>query len=245
MPRVPVDSSADDELAPIAGEGRVYAEEIRVGPNDVNPKDRAKLHIIAGWLQDVAYRDVVEVGTEDAGFWIVRRTRIHVERFPRFAEDLTARTSCTGASHALAQRRTSIHGKAGAAIEAVSVWVNVDPETQTPARLSERFFEVYAPRGPKPRSKLRHPAPPAEAQAEAWTFRPGDLDVVGHVNNTRYWAVADEFLVDPAPSTPVDIEIEHRSAAPAGAATVAHAGNMLWISAPEGGEVYASACRAG
>jgi acyl-ACP thioesterase len=223
----------------------VFSEEIRVGPADVNPRNRAKLDLIASWLQDVAYHDVVEVGAEDAGFWIVRRTRIRVESYPRFGEDLLVRTACTGASHSLAERRSSMAGDGGAAIDAVSVWVNVDPETQTPARHSERFLEVYAPaQAAKPRSKLRHPAPPQGAAGASWTFRLGDLDVVGHVNNTRYWAVVDELLVGEDEGVPLDIEVEHRTAGPAGDASVITEGEMLWVCSAAG-EVYASARRLG
>jgi acyl-ACP thioesterase len=234
-----------DQLAPIPEGGRVFSEEIRVGPAEVTPGNRAKLDAIVGWLQDVAYHDVVEVGAEDAGFWIVRRTRVRVEGYPRFSEGLVMRTAATGASHALAERRTSIEGDAGAAIEAVSVWVNVDPETQMPARHSERFLEVYATaQGSKPRSKLRHPPPPGDAQSQVWTFRVGDLDVVGHVNNTRYWTIADELLVGADESVPLELEVEHRNAAQAGEAAVAVDGDMLWVSSPSG-EVYASARRLG
>ncbi len=237
--------SERDELAPIPASGRVFSEEIRVGPADVTPQNRAKLDVIAGWLQDVAFHDVVEVGAEDAGFWIVRRTRVRIERYPRFREGLAVQTACPGASHALVERRSSVRGDAGAAIEAVSVWANVDPQTQTPARLSERFLKFYGPApGSKPRSKLRHPAPPDDARRHRWTFRRGDLDVVGHVNNTRYWAIADELMSGEGESVPLDIEIEHRTAAPAGEAAVVHDGDMLWVCSPAGG-VYASARRLG
>jgi len=223
----------------------VSTENVRVGPADVTPGSRAKLEAIAGWLQDIAFHDIVEVGLDDAGFWIVRRTRIRVERFPRFSETLELRTACTGASHALAERRTSIAGDGGGRVEAVSVWVNVDPETQVPARLSPRFFEVYGPQeGARPRSRLRHPSPSASAGREPWSFRRGDLDVVGHVNNTRYWAVADELLVGDAAQVPVDIEVEHRAAAPVGDSVVRRDGDMAWITGLEG-EVFASAMRLG
>jgi acyl-ACP thioesterase len=119
------------------------------------------------------------------------------------------------------------------------VWVNVDPETQTPARLPRRFLEAYGLAGERrPRSRLRHPPPPDSAPESSWTFRAGDLDVVGHVNNARYWAIADEFLVDG--DGPVEIEVEHRNAAPSGEATVRVANGALWVTSPAG-EVYASA----
>jgi acyl-ACP thioesterase len=109
-----------------------------------------------------------------------------------------------------------------------------------PVRLPEGFLAAYAPAAVRrPRSKLRHPPPTAAATAQAWTFRAGDLDVAGHVNNARYWAVVDEILVDEG-DTGVDVEVEHKSAAPSGEAIIARDGGALWVSSPEG-ELYASA----
>jgi len=234
-----------DELVPVPPSGRVYEEHLRVGPADVTPGNRAALDRIACWLQDLAYHDVVDGGLEGAGFWIVRRTRIRVERFPRFTEELRLRTFCSGASRALAERRTSIDGDSGAAIEAVSLWVNVDPESHLPARLPEGFIAAYAPvEVRKPRSRLRHPPPPADARSEPWTFRADDVDIVGHVNNSRYWAAVDHRLVAAEPELPVDIEVEHRAPAQPGEARILLAGGSLWVAPHAAGdEVYASAVR--
>jgi acyl-ACP thioesterase len=236
-----------DELVPVPSSGRVFEDHLRVGPADVTPADRAGLDRIASWLQDIAYHDVVDGGLEGAGFWIVRRTRIRVERFPRFTENLRLRTFCGGASRALAERRTSIDGDAGAAIETVSVWVNVDPESHLPARLPEEFMAAYAPFSPrKPRSRLRHPPPPDDAVSEPWAFRPDDLDIVGHVNNARYWAIVDDRLVAPRPEQPVDIEVEHRAPAQPGEARVLSANGALWVAPVDSdGEVFASAVALG
>lgn len=232
-----------DELGPVPSSGRVFEEHLRVGPGGVTPGNRARFDQIACWLQDLACHDVVDGDLDGAGFWIVRRTRIRVERFPRFTEKLRLRTFCSGASRALAERRTSIDGDYGAAIEAVSVWVNVDPESHLPARLPEGFMAAYAPAKPrKPRSRLRHPPPPVDARSEPWTFRPDDLDVVGHVNNSRYWAVVDDRLVAADPELPVDLEVEHRAPAQPGEAWVFRAGGSLWVTPPEpSDEVYTSA----
>ena len=230
----------EGDFAPAPSSGRVFTEAIRVGPADVTPEGRTRLDRIACWLQDAAYHDIVDADAE-SGFWLVRRTRMRVERFPRFAETLELRTFASGVSHSIAERRTSIDGSAGARVEAVAVWVNVDPKTQAPTRLAARFLSAYEPLPERrPRSKLRHPPPAEHASNEPWIFRAGDLDMAGHVNNARYWAVADECLV--RDDDPVDLEIEHRSAAPAGEACIRQDDGALWVTSA-GGEVYASALR--
>jgi acyl-ACP thioesterase len=212
-----------------------------VGPGDVTPDGRMRLDEIARWLQDVAFGDLVDAGLGGVGFWIVRRTRMVVERFPRFAESLSLRTWCSGASALAAERRTAISSPGGASLEAVSIWVNIDPETRMPARLPEAFFEAYgeAAAGRKARGRLRHPSPTEGAQERRWAFRTTDLDLAGHVNNAVYWELVEERLVA-EPVDGLDVEIEYRTAAPVGEATVLEDDGFLWVTSP-GGELYASA----
>jgi acyl-ACP thioesterase len=199
-----------------------------------------RLDEIARWLQDVAFGDLVDAGLSGEGFWIVRRTRLRVERFPRFAEELRLSTFCTGASALAAERTTRIEGTEGAALEAVSIWVNVDPETRMPARLPDGFFTAYGESvaGRKARGRLRHPPPPEDATSRPWTFRHTDLDLAGHVNNAVYWEIVEECL-DGDPGA-LEAELEYRAAAPAGEARVLADGGSLWVASPDG-ELYASA----
>jgi len=230
---------ADDELiAPPAG-ARVYEERHRVGPADVTTAGRMRLDEIARWLQDLAYSDLVDAGLEDVGFWVVRRCRIRVERFPRFPSELRLRTFCSGLSPLAAERRTTIDGD-GSAAEAVAVWISLDPETRHPARLPERFRAAYGPvaGSRRARGRLRHPPPPEGAAYTTWTFRAADLDVAGHVNNAAYWEIIEERLA-PELEGGLDAEIEYRAPAEAGIVSVLTSGDRLWV-ADGRGEPHAS-----
>ena len=229
------------ELPAPAESGRVYEETHLVGPGDTTPSGRMRLDEIARWLQDVAFGDLVDAGLRDVGFWILRRPRIIVVGFPRFAVVLRLRTFCTGASALAAERRTTVSGSEGAAVEAVSIWVNIDRETRVPARLPEAFWDAYgdSTSGRKARGRLRHPGPPDGAPERPWSFRATDLDLAGHVNNSVYWELVEERL-DGEPEGGLDAEIEYRASAPVGQASVIEDGEYLWIAGPEG-EVYASA----
>jgi acyl-ACP thioesterase len=229
------------DLPARAPSGRVYDERHLVGPGDVTPSGRMRLDEIARWLQDVAFGDLVDAGHAGEGFWIVRRTRLVVERFPRFPEELHLETFCTGASALTAERRTSVTSSDGAAVEAVSIWVNLDPETRMPARLPDGFFAAYgdATAGRKARGRLRHPPPPEGATSRPWTFRHTDLDLAGHVNNAVYWELVEECL-DATELTELDAEIEYRAPAPAGEATVLAEGERIWVTSSDG-ELYGSA----
>ncbi len=84
---------------------------MRPGIADGDAAGRCRLDAMARWLQDVAYADLIDAGFEGRGAWIVRRTRIRVERFPIFGEELTLRTFCSGIGRFSAERRTSIQGR--------------------------------------------------------------------------------------------------------------------------------------
>lgn len=205
---------------------------------DVDAAGIAHLHAVGRWLQQVAVADAVDAGMSRATAWIVRRTTITSERLPRFGEQLELRTRCSGAAKSVAERTTTITGEAGAAIEAVAIWVHLDPELRRPSRLPEDFLAIYgeAAAGHRPRSSLRHPpAPPADAERHDWRFARADIDVAGHVNNTMYWRAAEElFGLAALADSPHRIEAEYRGGIEAGPAVVHRSGDMLWFCGPDG-----------
>lgn len=212
-------------------QGRVFERAHRVRPEEVGADERAHLHAVANWLQDVAYLDVLDAGVLEARAWIVRRTAIEIERLPGFSETLRLRTFCAGIAAAVADRRTVIEGDQGGRIEAEAIWVQVDPETRRPARFSDRFLEVFreSAAGRRARSSLRHPAPPDDAERIGWSFRDADLDVAGHVNNAVYWQIAEQHL--PGVERAGRLEIEFRAGATAGEASLLRSADaaMLWV----------------
>jgi acyl-ACP thioesterase len=163
---------------------------------------------------------------------------VEVARMPELGERVALRTWCSGIGPRTAERRTTVEGDRGGAAEAVAVWAHLDPVTGVPARLGERFHEIYGPSaGPdRPDHRLRHPAPPDEATRLPWTFRAADLDVAGHVNNAVYWEALEEGPGIPAACV---VEAEHRAPAVAGPAIVVRDGDRTWVTSTRG-EVHAS-----
>jgi acyl-ACP thioesterase len=222
--------------------GRVFEQAIRPGIADCVAGGRARVDAIARWLQDVAYLDFVDAGFGDEeGMWILRKTRLRIESFPRFGEELTVRTWCSGVGRFAAERRTRIEGEA-ARVDAAGLWVWLDPQTLRPLRFSERFLDVYGPSAGERGAKVRlgHPDPPAAAARRPWSFRAADVDVAGHVNNSHYWAPLEEeyAAADDQPES-LDAEIEYRDPAHPGEALVLTDGPLRWITSPAD-SVYAS-----
>ena len=217
---------------------------MRPGIADADAAGRCRLDAMARWLQDVAYADLIDSGFEGRGAWIVRRTRIRVERFPRFGEDLTMRTFCSGFGRFSAERRTSITG-GSAAVETVSLWVCLDPERGRPMRFPPDFIAVYeeSAGGRDANVRLRHDDPPADAERSPWHFRASEMDPAGHINNSHYWVPLEEELTSGPEPESIDAEVEYRDPAVAGESVVLRAGSSMWIASADG-TVNASLVRA-
>ena len=224
--------------------GRVYEQRIRPGIADATPSGRCRLDAIARWLQDVAYADLVDAGFEGRGAWIVRRTRIRVEAFPRFGEELLLRTFCSGIGRFSAERRTSIEGDE-AAVETAALWVCLDPERGAPMRFPPEFVSIYeeSAAGRDANVRLRHPNPPQDAASKPWRFRAVEMDPAGHVNNSHYWTPFEEELASGAEPDAIDAEVEYRDPAVTGEAIVLRAGASTWLASANG-TLHASLLRA-
>ncbi|HEX4108479.1 MAG TPA: acyl-ACP thioesterase domain-containing protein, partial [Solirubrobacteraceae bacterium] len=183
-----------EELSVAPGAGRVFEGQVRGGLADCAPDGRVRLDAIARWLQEVGYADIDDAALVDDGAWVVRRTRIRVERFPRFDERLPIATFCSGLGRLWAERRTSVPG----CLEAVALWIQLDHNSGRPLPLGARFLAAYeaSAAGRRVKARLRHPALPERPHAEGrWVFRRTELDVAQHINNAAYWTVLEEELL--------------------------------------------------
>ncbi len=202
------------DLVPLPDCGRRYAKarEVRLGDADRN--GRLRLDALARYLQDVANDDGRDALGEGASSWVVRRSVVEVDRWPRLGEMLTLTTFLGGVGGRWAERRTSVSGER-ANVECASLWVHVDLRTGRPAPLPARFHEIYGEvyGARKVSGRLLLPGPPAEPHSRVrWPTRRSDFDVLGHVNNAVYWAaVEDAFSIDPSMAG-VRLELEYKSA---------------------------------
>lgn len=230
-----------DEIVAHPGVGRRFEHAHTVGLADAAPSGRVRLDALARWLQDVALADVVDAGLGEAALWVVRRTRLAVTRFPRFGEAATVATFCSATGRMWAQRRTTVATSGGGLVEAVALWVHLDPVSLRPTPFAARELEVYGASavGREVKARLRHPGPPDDAPSRPWWFRSTELDVADHINNAAYWAVLeDELLAGPEPEA-IDVELEFRTPAQPGEHAVRSAGHQRWVVAPDGA-VHAS-----
>jgi acyl-ACP thioesterase len=240
------DVSGDDTRFPTRHpDVRAYCQTRRPGFADCAPSGRVRLDALACWLQDVAYGDVQDAGLEDAAVWVVRRTRIRVNRFPRFGESFQLTTFCSGIGRMWAERRTDIVTQEAAdgavpVVEAVSLWVHLDREHWRPSPLTQAEMDTYGGMPARRVSaRLRHPTPESTDGGTLWTFRATECDIADHVNNAAYWQPLEEELLAGEDPERLDVEIEYRTPAQPGAKRVVGDGGYRWIVGDDG-ELHAS-----
>lgn len=239
--------------------GRLYSLSFRPLLGECAPSGRVRLDAIARWLQDVAYSDVEDAGVAHLAHWVVRRTRIHALRFPRFGEVCDVQTFCSAVGTMWAERRTTITLAGDPAreplVEALALWVHLDPLEPVPTHVTQAEMDVYGRSIGDRRvgSRLHHPRPtPAQIESGAtspWRFRRADADLARHVNNTAYWAVLEDALLEreqrdgpelERPLVTLDAEVEFRVPAQPGLMNVVADGDYRWLTDPHSHEVYAS-----
>jgi acyl-ACP thioesterase len=181
--------------ADLAG-GRRFRAGRRVRLGDVSPSGRLRLDAILRYLQDVGDDDTIDAGLDDATGWVVRRTVLHVTRFGRYQELLNIETWCSGIGGRWAERSTRLTGDQGAAIDASTIWVHIDPVAQQARQLPASFLGIYgeAAAGRKVSAKLHHGPVPEGCSLIDWAVRYADYDVMGHVNNAVVAEFAEEQL---------------------------------------------------
>ena len=222
------------ELLPVPKRGRVFTGWARAGLADVAPSGRTRLDALARWIQDVSYADMEDAGLAGLAVWVIRRMRIRVARFPRFGERFRLRTFCSGLGRMWAERRVTIEPEAGGEgeVEAVTLWVHLDPSGQRPVPLLAPEIETFAEAagGRRVTARLRHPRPKQVVDRQHWRFRHTECDLAGHVNNSAYLQpLEDELLSDGREPERLDLEIEFRTPAQPGEKLVLRDGHRRWI----------------
>jgi acyl-ACP thioesterase len=194
---LPKRANGADELLPEPVEGRIFRADRRVRLGDVDPVGRLRLDACARYLQDVATDDSDDLGQLVTQAWVVRRTVIEQRRAARIDERLALSTYCTGLGSRWAERRVAMVGSGGAQIDAVTLWVHLDPESGRPKTLPAEFRATYSvPSAGREVSarQLHDPVGPDVdgAATFGWLPRATDLDVLDHVNNAIAWSVVEQ-----------------------------------------------------
>jgi acyl-ACP thioesterase len=218
-----VTSELHEPLVDRPEDGRIFDARRRVRLADSSPNGRLRLDAGARYLQDIANDDSRDAGSPNPTAWVARRTIMRIEHFPEYLDMLSLCTWCSGLGPRWAERRYSVTAEGGlpdspaaGRIEAATLWVHVDMATMKPVPVPADFAEQFggAAHGRTVKARLHLPLrPPADEPGlvvSTWPLRFVDFDVLGHVNNSVYWAMVEEQLaVRRALRAPITVTLEH------------------------------------
>jgi len=227
------------EFVPVPTHGRRFTAGRKVRLSDTGINGRLRLDAVARYLQDVANDDAVDADLTGALAWVMRRAAVQMVDVPRFGDQVELLTFCGGYGSRFAERRTVITVDGRPAVEAVALWVSIDPERGRPAVLGEQFHAIYdeAAGGRAVNARLHHPLPLEGMRRRRWHQRATDHDLLGHANNSIAMVAVEDVLDG---RTPTYVEVEYRDAIdPADEVEVVTDDGWMWLTVD--GQVRVSA----
>jgi acyl-ACP thioesterase len=187
---------------------------LRVG--DIDRVGRLRFDAACRHIQDVGSDHLRELGFEETHpLWIVRRTMVDLIRPIEFQDMLRLRRWCSGTSNRWCEMRVRIDGRRGGLMESEAFWININRETQGPARIADDFLEGLQRTTEVDRLRwkayLKAGSREDAAQIRQYPVRVSDIDLFDHMNNSVYWTVIEDYLYSHPEllAGPLRVTIEH------------------------------------
>ena len=183
---------------------------------DIDREGRLRFDSATRHIQDIGQDHLRELGFEDTHpLWIVRRTMIDLVKPIEFQDMLRLRRWCSGTSNRWCEMRVRIDGRKGGLMESEAFWININRETQGPARIADDFIEGLQRTTSVDRLKwkayLKAGSREDASQIREYPVRVTDIDLFDHMNNSVYWSVVEDYLSS-CPEmlhAPLRVTIEH------------------------------------
>jgi acyl-ACP thioesterase len=183
---------------------------------DVDRLGRLKFDAATRHIQDVGSDQLREMGFEEIHpVWIVRRTMVDMIKPIEFKDMLRLRRWCSGTSNRWCEMRVRIDGRKGGLIESEAFWININRETQGPARIADDFLEGLRRTTEVDRLRwkayLKAGSREDAVEVREYPLRVSDIDFFDHMNNSVYWSVVEDYLYSQPElmAGPLRVTIEH------------------------------------
>lgn len=186
---------------------------------DIDRVGRLRMDAAARHIQDIGQDQLREGGYQETHpLWIVRRTMMDLIAPIEFQDMLRMRRWCSGTSNRWCEMRVRIDGRKGGLIESEAFWININRETQGPARISEDFLARLKRTTSVDRLRwkayLKAGGREDAAEIHEYPIRFTDIDLFDHMNNSVYWSVVEDYLSSYPEllAAPLRVTLEHDAA---------------------------------
>lgn len=185
----------------------IYRREYRVSVSDVDPRRELRLSALFRLFQEAATEHAALLGagthaTLDRGLlWVVTTQQAQMTRMPRYEEDIVLTSWPGKPTHAFFPRYYMVKTRAGEPLVSGSaLWVLMDAQSRKMILPRDGLSGLE---GTVTGEEPDLPAPPKLGELTdegVFTVPPSYLDLNGHMNNIRYFDLAEDFL-PPFPET--------------------------------------------
>ena len=179
----------------------VYQYEYRILSSDTDANRRLRLSRLMTMLQEASIAHTTELGmgrekTLDRGLlWIVTLQQARIARLPEYDEPIRVKSWPGKTMHLLFPRYYRIEDKKGnALVEASALWALMDEKTRRVV-----FPELYGVKIRGVHTGREIPLPvaprmPQDGEPDTFTVPFSYVDLNGHMNNTRYFDLAEDRM---------------------------------------------------
>jgi acyl-ACP thioesterase len=196
----------------------VFEREWPLRVADIDRHGRLRLDAAARHIQDIGQDQLRESGFEAIHpLWVVRRTMIDVIKPIEFPDMLRLRPWCSATSTRWCEKRVRIDGRKGGLIESEAFWININPDTFMPSRISDDFLDSLRRTTDVDRLRwkayLKGGTREDATQVHEYPVRVADIDLFNHMNNTVYWSAVEDYLFTTPKllEAPLRITVEHEA----------------------------------
>ncbi|WP_343600826.1 acyl-[acyl-carrier-protein] thioesterase [Mycobacterium sp.] len=201
------------------GHPDVFDQQWPVRFADLDRDGRLRFDAATRHIQDIGQDQLREMGFEETHpLWIVRRTMIDLIRPIESQDMLRLRRWCSGTSNRWCEMRVRVDGmRTGGLMESEAFWININRETQGPARIADDFLEGLHRTTDVDRLRWKAYLTPGgreDAQEiHEYPVRVTDIDMFDHMNNSVYWGVVEDYLSSRPEllAAPLRVTIEHEA----------------------------------
>ncbi len=179
----------------------IYSTQLRLRNKDVELNRRLRTSTLFELMQEASIRHTEELGmgremTLDRGLlWMVTLQRAEITRMPEYDECITLESWPGDTMHLLFPRYYRVLDEKGETLVAASaLWALVDQDTRRMI-FPDKYGVVIE--GEKTGNEIALPSPPLRAKegaVSAFTVPYSYVDLNGHMNNTRYFDLAEDRI---------------------------------------------------
>ncbi len=169
-------------------------------------QNAAGLHAL---YRGLGFEDMQQLGH----IWLMNRLKVRMNKFPVWTEKIKLQTWVSSMRGPFSDRHFSFQNEAGEPIGSASTfWVAVNIANRKPARVNSDSLPILADKLPDCGASNKLPSVSDFDQSSMYQVQFSDLDMVGHVNNTKYveWIINHLVNIE-ADFRPFEVEMNFLS----------------------------------